>query len=40
MTFLDGFIFGLGLWLALMCVLPVLALVAFVLHEIEKRWMR
>ena len=39
-TFIDGFLFGLGFWLALVVVLPVISLVAFMLHEIEKRWKR
>ena len=38
--FIDGFLFGLGISLALLCGLPFLFLMAFVMHEIEKRWMR
>ena len=34
----QAFVVGLGFWLALAVVLPVISLVAFVLHEIERRW--
>lgn len=34
----QAFLFGFGFWLALLCVLPVIGLVAFITHKIEKRW--
>ena len=38
--FLNGLLFGFGMLTALVFGLPVLSLMAFMLHEIEKRWKR
>ena len=39
-TFTDGFIFGLGISVGILSMMPLLLLVAFAMHEIEKRWKR
>lgn len=36
-AFVHGFEFGLGLWLSAIIGLPVLAFVAFVMREYERR---
>lgn len=39
-TFLDGFMFGLGVGVGILIMMPLLFLADFVMHEIEKRWMK